>query len=502
MPGEIPNTKSNEGDYVCVTEKVNAARSFDVNFVVENASERVIYPGAMVYAEDMLSGRYTTINANRTPITLSTDLPITNGEPKVIVNKPESLADVRVGVNKLLNQQSRGVLHSTASYDFKQVYSEQQLDIALGGRFKRSGLTVQGTFGMSMSESKNYIVAKFLQKYFTVNVDQMNSTSDFFVNQNEAYQVMSNDKTPLYISSVDYGRAAYFMLETSENQLSVEATLDVLFEGKSIDVEANLETKFNKLMKSSTMKVLVIGGRGKVAVKSITGYDGFKEMITTGGELGRNEMPRPIAYTMSFIEDGSVANVNLTTNYTKRNCKKVSDTYKVKVHHIVCTNVSGDEQADDGANDQNEVWGAIQVFAETPDGIIPFEGILETLTDMAKSKIFGWRELLKGQVSIGSEDNQIYLEEDISGMNPNNIYPINKEFIFKIPVSESGSPNVDFKIEASLTEHDTWSKNDEFKNSVTIPYSKANISEFNPEYLELRNGSDKIRVYYSIEPQS
>jgi len=445
-------------DYVCTSETVDAAKSFDVNFVTDDPASSVIYPGSLLYGETLLTGEYVPILGDRAPVTVSTNMAFIEGEPKVVVDDP-SLSGVRTAVNRMMVQQNHGTLGAKLSFESKEVFSSEQLNIAVNGKVSTAMVDVAGGFSLDRGREKRLIVSKFLQEYYRLDVDPPDGPQAFF--QGGVLPAFEPNRTPVYVSSVSYGRAAYFMLETDDRSQNIEADLQVAYNGVT-EVEVEAETTFEKLMKNGTMKVLVIGGDAPVVVKSISGFEGFKQAILEGADFHAGSLGRPIAYTLTFLKDNSIANVNLTTQYTKRSCRKVRSQYRVTLKYLSSPYVSNDEQADDGSNDCNEVWGSATV-----------EGNTYTIGD--------------------DDDAMVYLEENLENASESKRYRIDKSYVVNVPESEAKT--FEFDISLSLTDHDTWSANDSFSGSTAIGIADIPIGE---DFLEVNNGTDKIRLYYTI----
>lgn len=464
------STSATDGDYVCTIESVDAAQAFDINLISDNTSNSIIFPGAMIYASDYFTGRYQLITAKRSPQVISTDIPILQGEPKITVNEP-NLSNVRTAVNEMMMQQKRGKENSQLTFEIEEVYNESQLSMALGGRFDSRSFSLGATLGMSAFGRKHLIVAKFMQEYYSIDVDQVHSPYDMFSDQAEAATIINNGRTPLYVSQVKYGRAAYFFLETTESLQDIKVTLDAAYNGVINSASGNFSSDFNKLVERNKMKVLAIGGNGSAIVKSISGINGFREYILEGGDLDPNALGRPIAYTMRFLSDLSVAHTNLTTKYIKRECRKTVGRYNFEIKYVTCTNVSADEQGDDGGNDQNEVWGMIYTRLKR-----------------------GTTDIQSFDESFGSDKSQKYLEQNINDADVNKRAMVDIKRSYSVPIDQIDQYR--FYIRGVLWDHDTWSKNDLFDAEAYIQVRDATDRS---SFLELKNGSDTIRIYYTIK---
>ena len=492
-----------EGNYLVRTEEIDAARAMDTNFVLDDPSSRIVFPGALIYAEEFHTGNYKEIVTDRKPLTISTNLAITKGSVRGQVQDPK-LSTVREAINGMIAQQTVGQLDAVASFEVTQVHSSQQMALAIGGNFSRSGFSVENTFNMSMENEKTMIVAKFLQEYYTVDVDPLRNPEAFFATPDKAAEVLQSGKTPLYVSNVKYGRAAYFFLKTNKDAMSVKNVLNLAYESK-LGLKAGLDigVEFKKMMQQSEMKVLLIGGTGETSVKAVDGYEGFLAAIKEGGSFGPGRLGRPISYQLSFL-DGSPAFMNVTTRYTKRTVIRDTNRYRVTLLRLSSIYVSNDEEADDWGNGCHEVYGDISVCAGHRDGVAAYS---QFDADIRPHGVAASNATLQQKLSrtpaarfgqpIGSANNLIY-----TGYNPNDeegkSYRIDKSFDFSRNDSQTKEDEFVFRIQVYLVEVDSWSSNDIFAKTADIPL-KGGVPTLGTTFVELQNGTDKIRVHYKIE---
>lgn len=496
-----------DGDYICTSEKIDAVKSFNTNFVLESSGlEGIIYPGALVYGEDILNGSYQTINVPRRPLNISTSASFVNGAPAISLSNPNQLSSVRTDINELMVRQQRGQVQAETSYEMTEVYNEKQLEMAFSGRFSRNGLSIYGAFNMAQNSNKKVIVAKFLQKYYTIDADAPNQPSDFFQRTRDYQQVTNNAKTPLYVSQVVYGRAAYFYLETEENSMEAEAELKAAYKGV-MEAEVNASTKVRELLSKSTIKVLVIGGNGTASSKIINSYQGFEQAVLEGSVFEPSALARPIAYTLKFLTN-ETANMNATTSYTKRECVKNTNTFRVTIDRIVLTRMSPDEPGK-----YNEVGGNVKIKAmadgatstfEEPGIISPEGAFVPTFRDVWGTRMivypqpgtahYNSAKYFAGvsQYSIlSSSGGNVLLQENADGNLAGDYINVKYSKVFKIV--EDQYSNVRFQIKVRIREDDA--RDTILEEDVWVNLADTNKKD---QYIELRD-KDIYRVYYSID---
>jgi len=124
------NRDAESTELECTTKTYKGAPGFNEMFTLDPTTD-VIYPGALLNGESVTTGEYTAIDADRAPITLSTSLSNISGIPSVTIDDPNSLSEVRAGINELLSREVTGATPAELIIDEAEVYSEEHLSVAL-----------------------------------------------------------------------------------------------------------------------------------------------------------------------------------------------------------------------------------------------------------------------------------------------------------------------------------------------------------------------------------
>jgi hypothetical protein len=146
------------------------------------------------------------------------------------------------------------------------------------------------------------------------------------------------------------------VLFTFESQYSAEemsAALNFAYSG-GVDVKGDVSVTYKDIISQSKITAFILGGDGGSASQTIDSYDALISFIKTGGNYSRQSPGAPIAYKLAYLKDNSPARMSFTTDYTVRDCARVSQQVVVTLNSISC------DQADDGAFDSTlEVFGQI-----------------------------------------------------------------------------------------------------------------------------------------------
>ncbi len=189
-------------EYIYHTEYYEAAAGFNEQIVL-NPQTDVIYPGALVKGESILNGTYTLIPAERKPIKISTSL---TGADMVSVEVDDpKLSTIREAVNTLMKQEY-DVPYANMSFGIEQAYSEEQLDISLHASYKGEVINVEGGFDFTNKNIQTRLIVKYIQNYYTLDMDLPNKPSDLF--EEDVNRALFGTYMPMYVSTVTFGRMA------------------------------------------------------------------------------------------------------------------------------------------------------------------------------------------------------------------------------------------------------------------------------------------------------
>ena len=314
ISGEMPAEKaatitSSKNDttteYIYHTDYYEAAAGYDEQIVL-NPQTDVIYPGALVKGESILDGTYTLIPATRKPITISTSL--TGGGVSSVVVEDPKLSTVREAVNTLMKQ-TYDVPYANMAFTVEQAYSEQQIDVSLRASYKTGILNVKGGFDFSNTKIQTRLIAKFIQNYYTLDMDLPGQPSDLF--EEDVDHALFGTMMPMYVSTVTFGRMALFTIESELEETQVRAFLSASY--GSISGSASAE--FDALKAKSTMKVYILGGSGSAAGAAINGFDDFKNYIQSGGNFSKTSPGAPISYKLRYIKDNTIGKIVFSASY-------------------------------------------------------------------------------------------------------------------------------------------------------------------------------------------
>jgi thiol-activated cytolysin len=454
MPAEkdaavVKSETEMDQEYIYRTDYYEVAAGYNEQIVL-NPQTDVIYPGALVKGESILDGTYTLIPAQRKPITISTSL---TGSDRVSIEVANpKLSTIREAVNSLMSQ-DYDVPPANMGFTIEQAYSEQQLDLSLRASYKGGGVNVKAAFDFSNKKVKTRLIAKFIQNYYTLDMDLPNQPTDLF--SDDVDRALFGTFMPMYVSSVTFGRMALFTIESELEESDVRAKLDASY-GL---ISAGASTEFDELKAKSTMKVYILGGSGSDAGAAINGFQDFKNYIQAGGNFSKTSPGAPIAYKLRYIRDNSIGKIVFSASYPIVTAIPRTDNivWDIKTHlYQLKTNVSD-------AGSECELYGTITSYPESLGAANGHKHFNYTSSSYYSAPISGTRTFGENNLTIKlweslTQDSSIMVYINLAERDDTSADDKYQDLIFRTTVAEiitGVTPSQPYYERPAMTMHDT-----------------------------------------------
>ena len=313
----------------CFTTTYKVAPGFDEMLAMDPTTD-VIYPGAMLLGESIPTGEYIPIIADRTPITLSISLQNLNGSPVVEIEEPK-LSTVREGIKSILDQEVTSATPAKLNFEISEVYSEEHLRVALGANYRSAGNSISAAFNFSQSNYSNKFIVKYLQTYYTIDMDPPAHPSDLFKSLPEVSSFGS--ASPAYVASMTYGRMVLYTVETNRSLTEINAAFSAAFAAG----DGSINTEYQQTINSSNIKAVVIGGSAASAAQIVNGPGEVYNFIADGGNYSKESPGAPLSYKLRYLKEGTpVATVVLSSEYSVRSCELAYPKFRIKINSLKC----------------------------------------------------------------------------------------------------------------------------------------------------------------------
>jgi thiol-activated cytolysin len=363
----MSTTPAREGDYQCVVTNLQETRQYD-KIVAYAANSESLWPGALVAGDSIYTGLFTPMVFDRAPLTFSVGLENLDGRKSGTMEVP-SLSAYRDEVGKILDAAVLGATPANIYSEIEQVHSEEQLSLALGVDVSWGLGTghIESSFDWQRIETRSRFLVKFMQTYYTVDVDSPAVPSEVFapgVTLEEVTARITPANPPVYVSSITYGRMVLFTFESEYSAEEMNAALEFTYSG-GVDVSGSVGVSYKEMLSKSKITAFILGGSGMEAVQTIDSYDALIDFIQSGGNYSRESPGAPVAYKLAHLKDNSPARMSFTTDYDMKDCDRVSQKLRVVLKSIQVQDDGGD------AGSQLEVYG--QIWAEGDGSLMLFD---------------------------------------------------------------------------------------------------------------------------------
>ncbi len=274
----------------------------------------IIYPGSILRGETFLKGTYDPLLFEKefNPIRVSVTL---RGSLNPVDTISPTLSASRVMFNDIVTRHGDKIdfRYTTGLFEydsqvistyesFKKVFKlHASADILFGL------VTAKFDYQKSeaSSEKSNKVLVRFSQKLFNASMDSKHYSKWI----EGGFDVSSTGKyEPLYVSSVDYGRMGYILVETTKTAEQTKKMISGAINADFLDIQvgADFESKqqFKKLFEEGKVKIMVNGGRAE-AQTNISDIQSFFNFI----RLPKNEelvkTSVPISYKIRRVRDNT-----------------------------------------------------------------------------------------------------------------------------------------------------------------------------------------------------
>ena len=339
-----------EGNFttICRQTTYNLKKNFD-QVAILRPTTGIVWAGALVKGnESLMDGIPEPIGIERAPITLSINLPGMGANGTRTVPNPAA-SSVQAAIDSSLewwnnNAYVDGYVNAAnSSFHLGTSYSSKQLslDVDLNAEWASGSVSTQ--FNYFSSEKKKVVMAVFKQAFYDVIFDTPTSPEKVFsedASVDRVKNIIDDAVAPAYIKSVTYGRIIMFRMESTSSYKSADVEAAFRY-AAGFSVDGNLKTTYEEILTESSIDLVTIGGNAAVATEPISSTGGNANSIldkVRGIISGENAVYSkdnpgvPIAYSVFYLKDNSLAKLGYTTEYTANECVTTQNSNTISVY--------------------------------------------------------------------------------------------------------------------------------------------------------------------------
>ncbi|MBI1933682.1 MAG: thiol-activated cytolysin family protein [Ignavibacteriales bacterium] len=381
---------TSDGNYttVCKNTTYNLKKNFD-QVAILRPTNGIVWAGALVKGnQSLMDGVPEPIGIERAPITISINLPGIGANGIRTISNPAA-SNVQAAIDSSLgwwnnNAYIDGYVNAAnSSFHLSTSYSSKQLALDVDLNAEWSSGNVSSQFNYYSDESKKVVMAVFKQAFYDVIFDTPASPEKVFGEQaslDRVKNIVNNDAAPAYIKSVTYGRIIMFRMEAISAYTSADVEAAFKY-AAGYSVDGSLTTTYNEILQQSTIDLVTIGGNAAVATEPISSansssassiLDKVRGIISGENAVYSKSNPGvPIAYSVFYLKDNSLAKLGYTTEYTAKECVTTQkyntiDIFLNKFTPIKdCDGIEGDGEFNFDVYIQNRGGGNLHHYAKT-----------------------------------------------------------------------------------------------------------------------------------------
>jgi hypothetical protein len=361
------------GNLSCTTKKAKFGPQYQEVMSLDPQGT-VIYPGAVINYSSFQDGTYIPIVGVRKPVVVSISLSNINGIVSQKIADP-SLSGFRDAMQKILQSKVTGATAAKIAWQQTTVYSEKQFRLSVAGNYGSLWADVNAQYNYNNKEVVGRFFLEFTQEYYSVDMDSPRPGLENFFDQAECVQ--AGGLSPVYVSSVKYGRKAFLMIESKTIDNSQTAEIKASFDGFFASGGISTELTMKKLISEKSIKGVIIGGPSYEGIKAVTRVESLKDYLLAGANFNVSSPGVPLSYTLRFVNNNSVAKLATYDEFTIRDCQIIPPTSmtfqadpirELKLNHIKGDPEFGGNGPDvtvtvrlDKRNNDKEVWATVHV---------------------------------------------------------------------------------------------------------------------------------------------
>ena len=353
--GEKDNVNGIPGYWVSKTKKYTISQAFDETILLDPTTD-IIYPGCALKGNSIGDGTYAAITDCQLgditfSINLSPENPAEKSKTKYTIKNIRK-SDYQDALNEWANMQFKEGAQTTIQ-SVEKITNNTELVVKLGAAVKSSIADVSTSFGFNFNKKKNHILAKVIQKVFSVSTDFPRNTPTIF---NKVDKTYFENYQPVYVSNINYGRILYLCIDTDESEKDVQAALDFAIKkikNTDVTIDANAETKYKNILSKSDIHITMLGG-GATLQREVTNanLEAVKRFLDQHVPINQLQ---PISFSLRFAVDNSQARVLTSNVYTITQKDFVQDFKRIRLSFRV---VGAKATKDDGRL-PNMNWKAV-----------------------------------------------------------------------------------------------------------------------------------------------
>jgi hypothetical protein len=322
----IMESTGDRADCDKVTQPMQCDRSSSAgDFALLDPSLTILWPGSFIQGKSIRGkGGFTAIPyiAKRQPGRIS--LQVTSGE-KSVGTAGEGLwyeevqemreSEVNQAQTKLIRHWQESGAPASTSYTMQIIHSPEEAMIASGIDLDKSGGKLKTFLSTGFDKKKSHVLVKLYQRFYTFSYEdpEGGGKGAFMstIEQSDLAPYTGAGNPICYVSSVSYGRAYYFLYESSESSYDLLDALSASF--KSFLDERRVDSY---VIKGDRVRMLEQGSSTNAGQGTEISPEKVFKLLEEGAQPSSKDVGVPISFTLKHLYDGQPVRMSNSLNYS------------------------------------------------------------------------------------------------------------------------------------------------------------------------------------------
>ena len=310
-----------------VTQMMRYERtSNSVDFAELDSWPSVVWPGCFVQGKSIRGHRTPTaipVITKRQPGRIS--LQVTSGEKSVATAGEglwyEEVQEMRE--NEVAQAQSRLVRHwqesgapASTSFSMQIVHSPEEAMIASGIDLDKSGGKLKTFLSTGFDKKKSHVLVKLYHRFYTLSYeDPEGGGKGAFkstIEQSDLAPYTGAGNPICYVSSVSYGRAYYFLYESSESTYALLGALSSSFK----DYQAGQPIGRSRVLSESRVRMLEPGSHANGGQGAVISPEKVFTLLKENAQPSPKNLGTPITFSLKHLYDARPVRMSNSLSYS------------------------------------------------------------------------------------------------------------------------------------------------------------------------------------------
>ena len=324
--GHIMESTGDRADCDKVTQPMQCDRSSSAgDFALLDPSPTILWPGSFIQGKSIRGkGGFTAIPyiAKRQPGRIS--LQVTSSE-KSVGTAGEGLwyeevqemreSEVNQAQTKLIRHWQESGAPASTSYTMQIIHSPEEAMIASGIDLDKSGGKLKTFLSTGFDKKKSHVLVKLYQRFYTFSYEdpEGGGKGAFMstIEQSDLAPYTGAGNPICYVSSVSYGRAYYFLYESSESSYDLLDALSASF--KSFLDERRVDSY---VIKGVRVRMLEQGSSTNAGQGTEISPEKVFKLLEEGAQPSSKDVGVPIFFTLKHLYDGQPVRMSNSLSYS------------------------------------------------------------------------------------------------------------------------------------------------------------------------------------------